>query len=232
MGEYVLRTAVAAGAERVYMIIGHQAEAMRQAFAREGLEFIEQMEQLGTGHALIVARPQLEACPSDLVVALVGDVPTLQADTLRALLATHRRENAACTVLTMAVKDPAGYGRVVREGGKRVRAIIEEKLATATQKRIREVSTGILCFSRQPLLEHLGELSRENAQKEYLLTDLVEIFNRHGLKVTAYQAPHGEAEGINDRVQLAEVGKTLRLRRAMNWMKEGVTLTDPERHVH
>ena len=227
MGEYVLRTAEAAGAERVYIIIGHQAEAMRKAFTRVGLEFIEQKEQLGTGHALIVARPELESCPSGVVVALVGDVPKLQPETLRSLVATHRQEGAACTILTMSVETPTGYGRIVRVGGKRVRAIVEEKVASATQKKIREVSTGILCFSRQPLLAHLGELSCDNAQKEYLLTDLIEIFNRDHLKVAAFQAPAEQATGINDRVQLAEVGKTLFLSRAVKWMKEGVTLTDP-----
>ena len=216
MGEYVLRTAEAAGAERVYMIIGHQAEAMRNAFTRTGVEFIEQKEQLGTGHALIVARPELESCPSGVVVALVGDVPKLQPETLRSLVATHRQEGAACTILTMSLETPTGYGRIVRVGGKRVRAIVEEKVASATQKKIREVSTGILCFSRQPLLAHLGELSCDNAQKEYLLTDLIEIFNRDHLRVAAFQAPAEEAMGINDRAQLAAVGKSLFLRRAVN----------------
>jgi bifunctional UDP-N-acetylglucosamine pyrophosphorylase/glucosamine-1-phosphate N-acetyltransferase len=116
----------------------------------------------------------------------------------------------------------------VRGAGERVRAIVEEKMSSAAQKKIREVSTGILCFSRLPLLAHLGELSCENAQKEYLLTDLIEIFNRHRLKVAAYQAPAREAWGINDRVQLAEVEKKLRLRKAHDLMKEGVTITDPD----
>jgi bifunctional UDP-N-acetylglucosamine pyrophosphorylase/glucosamine-1-phosphate N-acetyltransferase len=127
----------------------------------------------------------------------------------------------------MRPDNPTGYGRIVRVGGKRVRAIVEEKVANAAQKRISEVNTGILCFSRQHLLEHLGELSRENAQKEYLLTDLVEIFNRHRLKVAAYEAPGSEAWGINDRVQLAEVEKTLRLHKATTLMKDGVTIADP-----
>jgi bifunctional UDP-N-acetylglucosamine pyrophosphorylase/glucosamine-1-phosphate N-acetyltransferase len=220
--------AAAAGAEQVYMIIGHQAEEMRKAFTRPGLEFIEQKEQLGTGHALMVARPALEGCPSGVVVALVGDVPLLQAETLSALVAAHRKERAACTILTMRPDNPTGYGRIVRGPGKRVRAIVEEKVASAAQKRIREVSTGILCFSRLPLLAHLGELSCDNAQKEYLLTDLIEILNRHRLKVAAFEAPAEEARGINDRAQLAEVGITLRLRKAVALMKDGVTLTDPE----
>jgi bifunctional UDP-N-acetylglucosamine pyrophosphorylase / glucosamine-1-phosphate N-acetyltransferase len=228
LGEYVLRTAAAAGPERIYMIIGHQAAKMRQAFTRPGLEFIEQKEQLGTGHALIVARPGLERCPSGIVVTLVGDVPLLEPETLRALVATHRKERAACTILTMRLDNPSGYGRIVRAAGKRVRAIVEEKVATAAQKKIREVSSGILCFSRQPLLAHLGELSRANAQKEYLLTDLIEIFNRCRLKVAAFEAPAGQALGINDRAQLAATEKTVRLRKANALMKEGVTITNPE----
>lgn len=228
LGEYVLRAAQAAGAEQVYMIIGHQAEEMRKAFARPGLEFIEQTEQLGTGHALMVARPALAGCSSGVVVALVGDVPLLRPETLSALVAAHHKERAACTILTMRVENPTGYGRIVRVAGKRVRAIVEEKVASAAQKKIREVSTGILCFSRPPLLAHLGELSCDNAQKEYLLTDLIEIFNHHRLKVAAFEAPAEEARGINDRAQLAEVGKTLRLRKAIALMKDGVTLTDPE----
>ncbi len=228
LGEYVLRAAEAAGAERIYLIIGHKAEEMRSAFARPGVEFIEQKEQLGTGHALIVARPELEHCPSDVVLALVGDAPLLRPKTLAALVATHRRQRAACTILSMRVENPTGYGRIVRGAGKSVRAIIEEKAATAAQKKIREVNSGILCFSRLPLLKHLGELSPDNPQKEYLLTDLVEIFNRRRLKVAAFEAPAEEVQGINDRAQLAETAKMLYLRKAQALMKEGVTFTDPE----
>ena len=228
LGDYVLRTATLSGAERVYMIVGYQAEEMRKTFDRPGLQFIEQKEQLGTGHALLVARPELDSCPNDVVVALVGDVPLLQPETLSALVAAHRRERAACTILTTRAGDPTGYGRILRGPGKRVRAIVEERVASATQKKIREVSTGILCFSRLPLLAHLGELSRENAQNEYLLTDLIEIFNHCRLKVAAFESLSSEAWGINDRAQLAEVGKMLYLRRARALMKEGVTITDPD----
>jgi bifunctional UDP-N-acetylglucosamine pyrophosphorylase/glucosamine-1-phosphate N-acetyltransferase len=146
---------------------------------------------------------------------------------LRDLVAAHFQERSACTILTMNVENPKGYGRIIRAAGHRVRAIVEEKLATAAQKKVREVSSGILCFSRKPLLEHLGKLSRDNAQGEYLLTDLIEILNKLRMKVGAFKAPAGEAEGINDRAQLAEVGKEIFLRRAVRWMREGVTLTDP-----
>ncbi len=228
LGEYVLRTAAAAGAERIYMIIGHRAGEMRKAFTRPEVEFIEQKEQLGTGHALVVAEPELERCPSGVVLALVGDAPLLQPQTLQALVATHCTQRAACTILTMRVANSAGYGRIVRTGGKLVRAIVEEKAATAAQKRIREVNSGILCFSRLPLLAHLRELSKENPQKEYLLTDMVAIFNRHRMKVAAFEAPAEEVQGINDRAQLAELAKTLYGRRARALMAEGVSFTDPE----
>jgi bifunctional UDP-N-acetylglucosamine pyrophosphorylase / glucosamine-1-phosphate N-acetyltransferase len=228
MGERVLRTAAAAGAERVYMIIGHQAEQMRKAFTRPEVEFIEQKEQLGTGHAVIIARPELETCLSDVVIALVGDVPLLRPETLTALVAAHRQEGAACTILMMCLEDPTGYGRIVRETGNDVRAIVEQKVANDEQREIREVSTGILCFSRVTLLEYLSELTRNNAQNEYLLTDMIEIFLRHGLKVAAFEAPAAEGVGINDRAQLAEVGKMLRRRKAESLMKEGVTITDPD----
>ena len=227
LGEYVLRTAAAASPERIYMIVGYQAAEMRKAFARPGLEFIVQAEQMGTGHALIVSRPELERCPSDVLVALVGDAPMLKPETLSALVSTHRKERAACTILTTRLDPPTGYGRIVRSG-KRVRAIVEETVASPAQKKICEINTGILCFSRRPLLEHLGELSRQNAQNEYLLTDLVEIFNRHGLKAAAFEVSAGEAWGINDREQLAEVEKTLRLCKAVTMMKAGVTITNPE----
>jgi bifunctional UDP-N-acetylglucosamine pyrophosphorylase/glucosamine-1-phosphate N-acetyltransferase len=227
LGEYVLRAAAAAGAERVYMVIGHRAEEVRKAFARPGLEFIEQREQLGTGHALMVARTPLESCSSGVIIALVGDVPLLRPETLRGLVEAHRKERAACTILSMRPANPTGYGRLVRVG-KRVRAIVEEKVATAAEKRIGEVSTGILCFSRLPLVAHLGDLSNANAQGEYLLTDLIEIFNRRKLKVAAFEAPVEEVPGINDRAQMAEIGRTLRLRKAAALMRDGVTLTDPQ----
>jgi len=185
LGEYILQTAQAAKPDCLYMVIGHEREEVRKAFARSGLVFIEQNEQLGTGHAVMTARPELEKCPSPAVVVLVGDAPLLRSETLLQLVEIHRKSRAAATILTTRLKYPSGYGRILRYGD-RVRGIVEEKVATPAQKRIREINSGIICFSRAPLLKHLGELSAENAQKEYLLTDLVEIFNRHRLKVGAF----------------------------------------------
>ena len=229
LGEYILRTAAEARPQRMYMIIGHEAEQVRKTFERPGLAFIEQKEQLGTGHALMVAKPELQRCPSPIVIAVVGDAPLLEAATLLALVETHGKARAACTVLTTRVENPHGYGRILRSAGNRVRAIVEEKVATRAQKRIREINSGILCFSRRELLEHLGELSADNAQKEYLLTDLVAIFNRHRLKVVAHEISEaGQVWGINDRAELAQVERTLRLRKNQALMREGVTIVNPQ----
>ena len=228
LGEHIVRAAQGAGPDCLYMIIGHEGEEVRKAFARPGLVFIEQKEPLGTGHAVMMARSELEKCPSPAVLVLVGDAPLLRSETLLRLIETHRQAHAAATILTTRLECPTGYGRIVRAGS-RVRGIVEEKVATPAQKRIREINSGILCFSRTHLLAHLEELSAENAQKEYLLTDFVEIFNRHRLKVAAFPvADSREVLGVNDRIELAQIEKLLRLRKAVALMGQGVTVVDPQ----
>jgi bifunctional UDP-N-acetylglucosamine pyrophosphorylase / glucosamine-1-phosphate N-acetyltransferase len=242
LGEYLLRATLDAGPERTYVVVGHEAEAVRKALERPGVTFIQQMQQLGTGHAVRVARGEIEKCPSPALVVLVGDVPLLRPETLRGLVETHRRTRAAATVLTTRLDDPTGYGRVVRSGrgaskrskrrgppGGQVQAIVEEKLSTPAQRKIQEISSGIICFQRLKLLEHLDKLSNENAQKEYLLTDLIEIFSRGGERVATFAVSHArEVLGVNDRVELAEVERILRRRKAEALMRDGVTLVDPE----
>jgi bifunctional UDP-N-acetylglucosamine pyrophosphorylase/glucosamine-1-phosphate N-acetyltransferase len=229
LGEYVLETVLAAEPQRTYMVIGHEAEEVRKAFARPGLTFIEQKEQLGTGHALLVARAALERCSSSTLAVVVGDAPLLRAETLCALVEAHGKARAAATILSTRLENPQGYGRVVRARDGRVRAIVEEKVCTPAQKKIREVSSGILCFSLPKLLEHVGALSDRNAQREYLLTDLVEIFNRRRLKVVAFPVAEArEVLGVNDRAELAQIERVLRLRKAEALMGEGVTIVNPE----
>jgi bifunctional UDP-N-acetylglucosamine pyrophosphorylase/glucosamine-1-phosphate N-acetyltransferase len=228
LGEYVLGAALKARAERTYMVIGHEAAEVRKTFERPGLIFIEQKEQLGTGHALMVARPEIEKCPSDFLVALVGDAPLLRGSTILALVEAHARARAAATVLSTVVEDPNGYGRVIR-AGKNVRAIVEEKVATPTQRKVREINSGILCFSRAELLKHLGQLTDKNAQREYLLTDLIGILNARKKKVAAFQvADSREVLGVNDRVELAGMEKILRVRKVQSLERDGVTIVDPE----
>ncbi len=229
LGEYVLETALGINPQRIYMVIGHEAAEVRKAFAHSGITFIEQKEQLGTGHALLVARQELARCPSATVLVLVGDAPLLRGETLRALLAAHQKARAAAAILTTRFENPYGYGRIVRARGGQVRAIVEEKVCTPAQRKIREINSGIICFTRAPLLAHLPALSPDNAQKEYLLTDLVEIFNRQRLKVAAFPvADAREVLGVNDRVELAQMEKVLRRRKAEALMRDGVTIVNPE----
>lgn len=228
LGEYVLRATLKGKPERIYMVIGHEAAEVRKTFDHPGITFIEQRPQFGTGHALIVSRAELEKCPSPALVVLVGDIPLLRARTLLALVEAHAKARAAATILTTVVEDPSGYGRVIR-AGKRVRAIVEEKVATPAQRKAREISSGIICFSRADLLEHLGELSAENAQKEYLLTDLIRIFNQHKKTVAAFAvADSQEVLGVNDRAELARIEKIIRASKAESLGRDGVTVVDPE----
>lgn len=229
LGDYVVSSALAAGPETVLMIVGHNAASVRDVLARPGLKFVEQKQQRGTGHALMVARPQLEKCKSPTVVVIVGDAPLLRTQTLQEFAEAHRKARAAASILTMRPDSPKGYGRIVRSSGSRVRAIVEEKLCTSAQRRIGEVSSGILCFSRDDLLKHLDKLSDRNAQKEYLLTDLVKILNRQRRKVVAFPvADAREVLGVNDRVDLARMERILRLQKAEALMREGVTIVDPQ----
>jgi bifunctional UDP-N-acetylglucosamine pyrophosphorylase / glucosamine-1-phosphate N-acetyltransferase len=229
LGAYVVRAALGAGARNVLMVIGHDAEAVRKVLALPGVEFVQQEQQFGTGHALMITRPIIESWKSPAVLVVVGDVPLLRAETLRAFVDAHQKARTAASVLTMRPEQPQGYGRILRSKGRRVRAIVEEKLCTPAERKIPEVSSGILCFSRVDLLKYLNQLSNKNPQKEYLLTDLVTLFNRLRKKVAAFPVEDArEVLGVNDRVQLAQMERLLRVRKAEALMREGVTIVNPE----
>ncbi|MGH9405293.1 MAG: bifunctional UDP-N-acetylglucosamine diphosphorylase/glucosamine-1-phosphate N-acetyltransferase GlmU [Terriglobia bacterium] len=229
LGDYLLDAASRSGPERLYMVVGHDAERVREAFARPGLTFIPQREQRGTGDAVKAARGEIEKSPSPALVVLVGDAPLLAPETLRGLVQFHQASGAAASVLAVRLEKPQGYGRILRAPGGRLRAIIEEKDATPAQKRIHEVSSGILCFSRAKLLQHLDELNDTNTQREFLLTDLVRIFNRRRLRVTVFAVANSrEVLGVNDRIELARVERIMRRRKAEELMASGVTIVDPK----
>ncbi|HEX5481644.1 MAG TPA: bifunctional UDP-N-acetylglucosamine diphosphorylase/glucosamine-1-phosphate N-acetyltransferase GlmU [Terriglobia bacterium] len=232
LGEYVLEAALSCHPERAYMVVGHEAARVRETFARPGLEFVTQREQRGTGDAVIAAQTQIEACPSPALVVLVGDAPLLGPETLCGLVEFHAECGASATILTTRLEKPGGYGRILRSAGARVRAIVEEKDCTPAEKKIREISSGIICFSRPELLEHLNDLRDTNAQREFLLTDMVRIFNRRRLKVMAFPVANSrEVLGVNDRVELAQVEKIIRKQKAEALMRAGVSIVDPETTV-
>ncbi|MGA2040530.1 MAG: bifunctional UDP-N-acetylglucosamine diphosphorylase/glucosamine-1-phosphate N-acetyltransferase GlmU [Bryobacteraceae bacterium] len=215
-------------AERVFVVVGHQAERVRAAISTPGIGFIDQTEQLGTGHALLVGREALSQLDGHLVI-LYGDGPLLRAATVRRLIETMEASEAAGALLSADMADPTGYGRVIRCSSDRVTAIVEQKVASPEQLEIREANMGIYCYRADLFWRHAGEMRPENPAHEYYLTDMVEILNRGGHSVTAMKIDDPrECLGINDRIELAEADRLLRERKLRELMLAGVTIEKPE----
>jgi len=219
----------------VFVIVGHQAEEVRAAVRAElgesGAVFITQTEQRGTGDAVMVARDLLQDADSTLLV-LSGDVPLVRAETLVALIQqhrSHRGHGAACTLLSVRLDDPIGYGRVVRDAENRFERIVEQKDATPEERQINEINAGIYCFETGALFSALERVQPANAQGEYYLTDVPGILRADGAAVSVFlHTDAREVSGINTRVELAEFERLLRhrtLRRLM--LDSGVTIVDP-----
>src|SRR5271157_4626709 len=173
-------------AENIFVIIGHEAERVRDAVAGTGVKFVAQIEQRGTGHALMVAREALSGY--DQVIVLSGDAPLITADTIKKLSDFHAAQQAAMTVLSADLENPYGYGRVVRKGtagSAEVQAIVEEKSATLQQKKIQEINSGFYAFAGHALYEHIDQLSTANPHSEYYLTDMAAVLHRAHKKVVA-----------------------------------------------
>ena len=230
---HVLDTAAALEPEHLLVVVGHAREQVAAAAAElaPSAEAVVQAEQNGTGHAVRIALQHLAEQHGELdgtVVVVPGDAPLLTAGTLRELVATHVREQAATTLLTARVPDPTGYGRVVRDDAGQVRAVVEHRDADEAVRRIDEVATSVYAFAGAPLLEALGRLSTDNAQGEEYLTDVVGLHQDGGLGVSAFVAADPlETSGVNDRVQLAEARRLLRDRLVRAAMLAGVTVVDP-----
>jgi bifunctional UDP-N-acetylglucosamine pyrophosphorylase / glucosamine-1-phosphate N-acetyltransferase len=213
--------------DRTFVVVGHEAQAVREAFQDYGIEFVEQQEQQGTGHAVMTAKPKLSSLSGSLLV-LYGDTPLITAETLGRLLETREATGAAQVLLTAEYAKPFGYGRIIRNSQGEAIDIIEEKDATPDQKMIREVNVGLNCFDVQELLTGLGGLSPENKAGEYYLTDMVRLLHQAGKRVIALSTPHPEETyGINTREELAQMETRLRAAIARHWMLEGVTILNP-----
>jgi bifunctional UDP-N-acetylglucosamine pyrophosphorylase / glucosamine-1-phosphate N-acetyltransferase len=197
-----------------------------QADAYDGVEVAVQDEPLGTGHAVIAARSSLDGHEGEVLV-LAGDAPLLRPETLRGLLEAHRDSGAAATVLTFRREDPASYGRIVRDGGGAVRAIVEATDLTDEEQSIDELNSSIYVFDAAKLWPALDRLDPANAQGELYLTDAVRLLVDDGAQVSAYEAAAEEAEGVNTRVELAAAAAALRDRINGEHMLAGVTIVDP-----
>lgn len=210
----------------IVVVYGHGGERVRAAFAdQHDLRWAEQREQLGTGHAVQQAMPLLTA--ADHVLVLYGDVPLTRPETLQTLIAEARDSFG---LLTVTLDDPSGYGRIVRNEGGRVQRIIEQKDATADELAICEINTGIMLMLREPLAGWLAGLSNSNAQGEYYLTDVLAMAVADGFDIQVCQpAAATEAEGVNNRAQLAALERAYQHGVAERLMRNGVTLRDPAR---
>ena len=225
MVQHVVDAAGALDPDNTVLIYGHGGDAVRQAVTGSRLQWAEQAEQLGTGHAVAQALPHLE---EDVVLVLYGDVPLIQPQTLRDFVA--RGDDPSLALMTLTLDDPSGYGRVIRDGDGKVRRVVEQKDASADEKAVREINTGILACTRRFLNDSLPRLSNSNAQGEYYLTDLIAMAVDAGMEVVTEQPGHAwEVDGVNDRVQLARLERVYQRVRAESLMRAGVTLLDPAR---
>jgi bifunctional UDP-N-acetylglucosamine pyrophosphorylase / glucosamine-1-phosphate N-acetyltransferase len=225
---HVIRAAqqiVSAG--NIYVIIGHQAEGVRAAVKAMGVKFVLQADQRGTGHALMCVREQVAGYKNILVLS--GDVPLIRPETIARVRDFHLAKKAAMTILTAVPPDPFGYGRVIRAGGDRVKAIVEQKALTKTQQNEREINSGIYAFATAPLFANIGRLSSNNAHGELYLTDMAGLLVKSKAIVVAIKAlDPAEILGANTLAELAALDATLRARKCNDLMAAGVSIYRPE----
>ncbi len=225
MLQFSIDIAEGLGARPIVIVIGHQADRVKEAFSKDDLIFVEQKEQLGTGHAVACAEKGLSDYVENVLI-LCGDVPLLHLETLKELIGHHRKTGATLTVLTGFFEDPTNYGRILRNKEGAVIGIAEEEDATPQQRSIQEINSGIYCANRSFLFEAIKALKRDNVQGEYYLTDILEMA-KPGTIASITTKESTEFMGINTRKDMARANEICRLRTTENLMIEGVTFVDP-----
>jgi bifunctional UDP-N-acetylglucosamine pyrophosphorylase / glucosamine-1-phosphate N-acetyltransferase len=216
-------------AKDVYAVIGHEAELVRKAVEHTGINFVMQAEQHGTGHALMVARDALGSY--DQVLVLSGDAPLITPETIQRMNDFHSSKKAAMTLLSAELSDPTGYGRVIRKNAKsdEVKAIVEEKSANPSQKKIREINSGFYAFGVKALYDHIGELKTDNAHREYYLTDMAGVFTKAKSKVVALKTANAaEILGSNTRAEMMEIDALVRMAKCRQIMAAGASIFFPQ----
>ena len=228
---HVSRTAQTLNPQSIIVVVGHQAEEVEKV-VREDIgklaQFVLQTQQRGTGDAVNAGRPQLENSDSELVV-LSGDVPLIKSETLNKLIEHHRATKSDCSVLTVRLENPSGYGRVIRDSANDFVRIVEHKDATDEERQVKEINSGIYCFNTRKLFKALSSVKPANEQGEYYLTDVPEILRSEGGVVTCFlHTDSREVSGINTRAELAEFENLLRRNTIRKLMIDGgVTFIDP-----
>ncbi|MGC9362295.1 MAG: 2-amino-4-hydroxy-6-hydroxymethyldihydropteridine diphosphokinase [Candidatus Syntrophosphaera sp.] len=228
MIQRVVDTALKLNCARIYVVVGHKKEAVAGCLAEDDrLEFVEQAEQLGTGHAVMMAEPVFQDKGRDAFV-LSGDVPLLSGKTLEKMHREHLESGAACTVLTAWMEDPGRYGRIIRDAANQMTGIVESRDATPEQLAIREWNTGIYCFKAGALFGALEKISNANNQKEYYLTDVISVRHEQGEKLATVKLKDPiEVAGVNSQEQLAELEDLYVDGIRRRWLNSGVVIHNP-----
>jgi bifunctional UDP-N-acetylglucosamine pyrophosphorylase/glucosamine-1-phosphate N-acetyltransferase len=228
MLEWVLEACRDAGVQKHIVVVGYGKEQIMDRFGEDGdVEFVEQAEQKGTGHAVMCCKKQLEGFDGQTLV-LCGDAPLIRSETVKVLLEKHLQEKSAVTLATAVMRDPTGYGRIIRDGYGNIQGIVEHNDCNEEQRAIAEINPGYFCFQTPLLLEALDKITPNNVKNEYYLTDALHILLAEGHKATAITAVAEEdAMGVNDRMQLSAAGKIMQRRIQERLMNNGVTITDP-----
>ena len=209
MLNYVLDTVEKLRVDKIYVVVGHQAERVIENYKNRSLTFVEQEPQLGTGHAVMQVEPHLKDFEGAVLI-LSGDTPLLTAETVNKLIETHLRFKATATILTAELSEPGYYGRIIRNPEGEVGKIVEAKEATSDELKIREINTGTYCFQAKALCAALKKIKPENVQQEYYLTDVIGILKSQGEKVYAYKTSDpDETIGINTQEELVRAEKIL-----------------------
>lgn len=227
MLEHVFRSVSAIEASKIVSVIGHKATLVREVLGSKS-KFVLQTEQLGTGHAVMMAEKELADLEGQTLV-IAGDTPLITGESLQSLLEYHRSHRNVATILTAEAENPFGYGRIIRNQNGEVVKIVEQKDATDFEQQVREINTGTYVFDNKRLFQALKNITTDNAQGEYYLTDVIGIFKAEGEKVGAYKLhDFDESLGVNDRVALSHAEKIMRGRINRKHMLNGVSFTDPE----
>ena len=212
-----------------YLIVGHQADLLKQTLNDPTLTYVEQTEQLGTGHAVQQAIPLLEKTTTPYTLVLAGDCPLIETSTLKELLNYHCKHQSTATILSTTMKNPTGYGRILRSSNNHVLGIKEQKDCTAEQTQISEVNSGIYLFNTDILISYINKLTTNNKQGEYYLTDIIEILREANHKIDAFNMPDpNQFTGVNTREELANISSIVFKKINSFHMNNGVTIINPD----
>jgi len=224
----VVETSLKSECNKICVIVGYKKEDVMNCIPpHKSLEYCEQTEQLGTGHAVKMAEENFKNCEGEVFI-LCGDVPLLKPETLEKMLESHHNNKAFCTVLTMILDDPGKYGRMIRDKNNQIHKIVEFKDASEEQRQVKEVNSGIYCFDIQALFKALQKINNNNEQHEYYLTDVLEIFYNENKRIDAIVLDDvSEAAGVNSQEQLAELECEFNNRINNHWLNNGVVIENP-----